>query len=187
MAAIPARLGRRARLGGVGAPGGVHEVGPSPVELGGECVGAARGHVGQLLGPLGALGLGLGVAAGVAGLGGRLLRVGVGLGGAGGEQRRGSGAAVAVCDCQYTVSNIEAAPNRAALGGLWDAAFGGAADRVRVGPKVGRRLADYPEGWEEVHAAWRAGDMTARAHGTPRLKCATFYHLVADREVSAPE
>ena len=74
-----------------------------------------------------------------------------------------AGVAVAVRDCQHTVSNIEAAPNRAALGGLWDAAFGGAAERVRVGPKVGRRLADYPEGWEEVHAAWRAGDMTARA------------------------
>lgn len=103
------------------------------------------------------------------------------------EDRRGvlealmkSGAVVLVCDCPHVRAEMDPALNRAALGGLWDAAFGTVCERVHVGVRPGRRQIDYPDGWEDLYDAWQAGEMTARAlMEQTGLKRGTFYHLAS--------
>ncbi len=47
--------------------------------------------------------------------------------------------------------------------------------------KVGRPAVDYPDGWKELCASWRAGDVTAREFMQKAgLKKGTFYSLVSE-------
>ena len=89
-----------------------------------------------------------------------------------------SGAAVLPCDCPHVCCAIEPEANKVAVGGLLDAM----SEKVSSSSKkIGRPPVDYPDGWEELYASWRAGDITASAFmQRAGLKKGTFYNLVSE-------
>lgn len=89
-----------------------------------------------------------------------------------------SGAAVLPCDCPHVCCAIEPEANKVAVGGLLDAM----SEKVSSSSKkIGRPPVDYHDGWEELYASWRAGDIAASAFmQRAGLKKGTFYNLVSE-------